>query len=81
MVGGLGMTLTLVAAGLGVIDANADADAIGLAVLVGLVTTLGAILAWFFYVQPHKDFDDITVPMYHGHHHDEPHENDQAHGH
>ena len=79
MVGGLGMTLMIVAAGIGVVSPEID----NLAALVGLFVTLGlglliaSIGGWVIATRPFEHFDDITVPQYHGHHHEEHHEEAQ----
>lgn len=70
MGGGLGMTITIVALGIGVTDVTGDnASTIGLLVIIGLVLMFAAILAWFFTVQPHKHFDDINQPLVEEEHH------------
>ena len=79
MLGGLGITLMVGALAIGSVDASASSNAIGLTLLTGLLCLLAAIVAWFGVVQPHKHFDDINVPQYHGHeHHDTAHSDDHA---
>lgn len=74
MVGGLGMTLAVVGAAVGVSDPGADSQAIGALILGGIVMTLGAIVAWVLIAEPHKHFDDITQPLEDDHHgHDDDH--------
>lgn len=68
--GGLGITIMIVAAGVGVIDPSIDSDLIGFWVVMGLFMLIGAIVAWFFVVQPHKNFDDINQPLVEEHHGD-----------
>lgn len=68
MIGGLGLTVMIVAFGYGVVDSSADSGLIGMALVAGGLLVLGASVAWFFVVEPHKHFDDINKPMYHGHH-------------
>lgn len=77
MLGGIGITLMVVAAGVGVVQAEADAGQVGTYVLLGAGLLVMAIAGWFVAVQPHKNFDDINVPLYTGHHHDE-HEDDHS---
>ncbi|NWF68933.1 MAG: hypothetical protein HXY40_07595 [Chloroflexi bacterium] len=78
LVGGLGVTLMCVAGGIGVIEgANADSGVIGLLFAGGLGLFIVGAAGWFFVEQPHKHFDDIEQPMYHGH---EEHHQDEAHG-
>jgi len=78
MIGGAGITVMMVAAGVGVIDPNIDDQMIGLLLLTGLVAVIGACVAWFAVVQPHKNFDDINQPLYHGHHHEDDHSDEDS---
>lgn len=71
MLGGLGITIMVFAAGVGVVWENADSGLIGLFVMIGAGLLISGIGGWIIVVRPHENFDDITVPMYHGHHHDE----------
>lgn len=71
MLGGLGITLMMVAAGTGVVLPDAPSDIIGLVVALGAGLLITAIAGWIIGVRPHEHFDDITVPQYHGHQHDE----------
>lgn len=77
MLGGIGITLMVGAAAVGVVNAEADAGQIGIIVLLGAGLLVMAIAGWVAAVQPHKHFDDINVPQYTGHHGDEHH--DDAH--
>ncbi len=77
MVGGLGLTIIVVALGLGVIIPNADNNFVGLAVLTGLVILISGIGGWLAVVQPFTHFDDINIPAEDDHHH-ESHSEDQA---
>ena len=79
MVGGLGIVTMLVAAGIGVVWENADTGLIGVLVMAGAGLLVAAIGGWVLVVRPHENFDDISVPMYHGHHHDDDHEHDAEH--
>ncbi|GAB5491459.1 MAG: hypothetical protein Phog2KO_16740 [Phototrophicaceae bacterium] len=79
MLGGLGITLMVVAAGVGVVWTNADSGLIGLIVMAGAGFLIAAIAGWVIVVRPHENFDDINEPMYHGHHHEEDHAEDDAH--
>jgi len=80
MVAGLGLTLMVVALGIGTIQgAEADANAIGLFFAAGLGLMVTGIVGWIAVVQPYKHFDDINVPMDSGHHgHDEAHADDHS---
>jgi hypothetical protein len=67
MVGGLGITMMIIAATIGVIG-GAELDAastnlIGLSVVAGLLLLIIAIGFWIGLVRPHADFDDINVPL------------------
>lgn len=76
MVGGLGLTLMVIALGIGVVQgANADSVSIGLLFITGLALLILGIGGWFAVVRPDKHFDDINVPKYTGHHdaHDDHH--------
>lgn len=75
-VGGIGITLIVVALAVGVVNADANASAVGMAVLVGFALIVTAVGGWVIIEQPHKNFDDINVPQYHGHHHDDDHHDD-----
>jgi multisubunit Na+/H+ antiporter MnhB subunit len=75
MIGGLGITLMMIAAGIGVILPDAPSDVIGLVVALGAGLLITAIAGWIIAARPHEHFDDITVPQYHGHQHDEHSDN------
>ncbi|MBC7811138.1 MAG: hypothetical protein H7175_08330 [Burkholderiales bacterium] len=70
---GLGLTLCIIALGIGVIDGEANTSAIGLLFVAGILLMVLGIIGWFAVVQPYKNFDDINVAQYHGHehHHDD----------
>lgn len=76
-VAGIGVTLMILAAIFGVIGGSeADAAAsnqVGVLFIVGVGLTLAGLIAWFFTVRPFANFDDINVPLYHGHDHDDEH--------
>ena len=71
MIGGLGITLMMVAAGVGVVLPEAPSNIIGLIVALGVGLLITSVAGWIIAARPHEHFDDITVPQYHGHHHDE----------
>ncbi len=76
MTGGLGILLVMIGFLVGVFDPNVNSGVVGLLVLAGILTLIGAIAAWTAVVRPFEHFDDINVAQYHGHeHHD-----DHAHG-
>ena len=72
MVGGIGMTLMMLGAGIGVIyGAALDGQAthsLGLAIIIGLVLLVLAIGLWLGWVRPFERFDDINVPAEVEHH-------------
>lgn len=71
LVAGAGMTLMLLALGIGAVQGEAaDSSAIGLSFAGGLVLFLVGAIAWFAIAQPQKHFDDINIPAdddHHGH--------------
>lgn len=69
MIGGIGITLIVVALAYGVVIETADSGLIGMLVLGGFGALVIAIGGWVAVTQPHRNFDDINQPMYHGHHH------------
>lgn len=71
LLGGLGVTLMIVAGGVGVI--GGDANTIGLLFVSGLALFITGALAWAGVVQPWAHFDDINIPA--------PDEHHTAHGH
>lgn len=75
LVAGLGVTLMIVALGVGVIGGStADSNSIGLLFVAGLILFILGAGAWFGVVQPQKSFDDINQPAedeHHGHNHTE----------
>ena len=71
MLGGLGVTLMMVGAGIGVVLPDVDSQIIGLIVLLGAGLLGVAVAGWVISVRPHEHFDDINVPIYHGHHHED----------
>jgi cytochrome c biogenesis protein CcdA len=70
-VAGIGLTLMVVAAGIAVVDPTMDGSSLGLLFAVGVAMLISGILAWFAVIRPDTHFDDINVPMYHGHDHHE----------
>lgn len=81
MIGGLGITTMVVAAGIGVVWENADSGLIGMFVMGGLALLVASIGGWVIVERPHENFDDINQPMYHGHHHDDHHDDDSDNDH
>lgn len=69
VVGGIGLTIMTIALAIGVIQgANASDTVISTLFFGGLVLLAGASFGWFGVTQPYKNFDDINVPHYTGHH-------------
>lgn len=79
MVGGVGMTLMIVAAGIGVVLPDADSSLVALFVVLGVGLLIASVGGWVIATRPYENFDDITVPQYHGHHHEEAHEEAEKH--
>lgn len=71
---GTGLTLMVVVAGIAVVDPTMDSSTLGLVFAVGVAMLASGILAWFAAVRPDTHFDDINVPMYHGHDHHDGHD-------
>lgn len=78
MVGGIGMTLMIVAAGYGVVMTEDHSNIVFLAVVLGVGLLIASIGGWVIATRPFENFDDITVAQYHGHHHEEHHEEGQT---
>ena len=72
MVGGLGLTLMMLGASIGVIYGTAlDAEAthsLGLMIVGGLLLLALAIGFWLGWVRPFKRFDEINIPAEPEHH-------------
>ena len=72
MAGGLGMTLTMAAAIVGVVfDARLDAMAtqcVGLTFVSGILILVLAVGFWLGWTRPFERFDDINVPAEPEHH-------------
>lgn len=69
VLGGGGIVVMMIAAGIGVIIPEIDSALIGLATLAGGAALIMAIGGWTIVVQPYKNFDDINQPLYGGHQH------------
>lgn len=73
MAGGIGITLMMVALGIGVTQGEtADTGLIGVLFLGGLALLIFGVGAWVAVTRPFAHFDDITQPKDagHGHGHD-----------
>ena len=72
MVGGLGMTMMILAAAIGVIYGAAlaaeTAHNLGLLFVSGLLVFVAAIGFWLGWARPFEHFDDINVPAEPEHH-------------
>lgn len=81
MIAGLGMTLMMVAAGIGVIGGEqADGSTFGLMFVGGLALFVLGLGGWLGVVRPWETFDDINQPHYTGHHHHDEDYTDQEPG-
>lgn len=73
LLSGVGFIAMVIAMGVGVATAEPNSAEIAgegiVAVLfvAGLAAFLTGIFAWIAVVRPQSNFDDINVPMYHGH--------------
>lgn len=66
---GIGVILMILALAVGVVQGEtADANALGLLVVTGLILLIVGIAGWIGVVQPYRSFDDINVPKDTGHH-------------
>lgn len=69
MTAGIGIILMVLALALGVIQGEAaDANALGLLIVGGLILFIVGVAGWYGVVQPQRNFDDINVPIDTGHH-------------
>ncbi|MBZ0304294.1 MAG: hypothetical protein K8J31_31450 [Anaerolineae bacterium] len=74
-VAGIGLTLMIVVAGIAVVSGETvDSSALNILFLLGVAMLVTGLAAWFGVVRPDTHFDDINVPMYHGHDHHDAHE-------
>jgi hypothetical protein len=74
LIGGLGITMMVLAAGIGVVLPDADSAFAGLITLIGLGLLVTSIGGWVILVRPYENFDDISIPLDEGHHHGEEEE-------
>ena len=74
---GIGFLLMVAALAVGVSQgASADSSALGLLFVAGLLMFITGVAVWMAGVRPWERFDDINVPVYHGHNHEEEHDDD-----
>jgi len=72
---GLGLTIMIVALGLGVINgAEANANTLGMLFASGLVIFIGGVGGWLGVARPFQNFDDINQPAEDDHHAREAHD-------
>ena len=72
VLGGTGLVIMSIALAVGVIQAeNTNMGVFNFLFFGGLVLLIGASIGWFGVSQPHKHFDDINVPQYTGHDHED----------
>ncbi len=79
-IAGAGLTLMIIAGGIGVVGGEAaDSASLSLLFILGVAMLISGSVAWFAIVRPDTHFDNINVPMYHGHdHHDDHAEGEKA---
>ena len=65
-VAGLGLTLMVLGAALGVTGSGGGSD-LGVLFAAGAVLFICGVIAWFASARPDAVFDDIDEPQYHGH--------------
>lgn len=71
MLAGLGVIFMIVGAGYGVVEGeSANNEVVGFLIIGGTAMLLTGAFAWGGIKRPWENFDDINVPMYHGHAHD-----------
>ncbi|MDX1992943.1 MAG: hypothetical protein SF029_11155 [bacterium] len=75
LLGGLGVTLMIVALAAGVV--GAEGGTVGLLLLAGLAMLIGAAVAWGAVVQPWTHFDNINLPAEDDHHGGTDHDHDE----
>lgn len=66
LVSGLGLTLMVVGAALGV-TGSGGGSGLGVLFAAGAALFLCGVIAWFAGQRPDAHFDDIDEPHYHGH--------------
>ena len=72
MLAGLGMTMMIVAAGIGVVGGiDSDSALVGWLFIAGVAMFIVGGFGWSGVVRPWETFDDINQPLYHGHDHDD----------
>lgn len=76
LLSGLGVTLMILAAALGV--TGSDPETMGLLFVGGLALLIVGAVAWAGVVQPWAHFDDINVPAPDEHHGHEAHDQDET---
>jgi hypothetical protein len=74
LTGGLGIVLIIIALGVGVLQAGADTSVVAVTLVAGLLLLAFSIIGWVVLTKPFQNFDDINVPKYTGHHHEEHHD-------
>ena len=79
-VAGVGFALMAIALAIGVINGeSANEDTFRLMFTGGAILFVVGVAAWASVKRPWKNFDDINVPRYHGHHHDDDHHKSDDH--
>ena len=66
---GIGLTLMVIALGIGVTQGDAaNLATVNITFAAGVVLLVTGIVGWFAIVQPQRHFDDINVPAEDNHH-------------
>ena len=76
MIAGLGVTLIVLALGIGVVQGSAaDSSTVGITFISGIGLFILGAVGWFGLTQPQRHFDDINQPLDDGSHgHTEAHD-------
>ena len=74
LIAGFGLTVMIIALAWGVVDGNANSDAIGILLVAGGMILVSGIAGWAGVTRPWEHFDDINEAQYHGHAHEEHHD-------
>ena len=66
---GAGLVLLIIALAFGVVQGtSANSTVVGLTFAAGLALLALGVGGWLVVVQPFRNFDDINIPQYTGHH-------------
>jgi ABC-type nickel/cobalt efflux system permease component RcnA len=79
LVAGMGVTVIMLALGIGVVQADANPSVIGAAIWAGVALMAIGIGGWIAVTRPFAHFDDINQPLEADHGHGHAHVTDQPH--